>query len=116
MQKMGEENGDPVTLLKTLLEHPYTELGRKSIDGVAAWGLQASDPKLGTRMGSFISGGIFDQTTVQLWGDEKHELPIRIYATGSSRDGRASMEMVYDRFPWDIPLEPARLKPQIPED
>jgi hypothetical protein len=116
MQKMGEENGDPVTLLKALLEHNYTELGRKTIDGVTAWGIQVSDPKLGTKMGSFISGGMFDQTTVQLWVDQKHERPIRIYATGSSRDGRASMEMVYDNFRWDIPIEPARLKPQIPED
>ena len=116
MQKMGEENGDPVTLLKALLEHKYTELGRKTIDGVAAWGIQVSDPKLGTKMGSFISGGMFDETTVQLWVDQKHELPIRIYATGSSRDGRASMEMVYDSFQWDIKIEPARLKPEIPDD
>jgi hypothetical protein len=116
MQKMGQENGDPVTLLKAMLEHQYTELGRQTIDGVAAWGLQVSDPRLGTKMGSFISGGMFDQTTVQLWVDQQHELPIRIDATGSSRDGRASMEMVYDGFQWDLPLEPARLKPQIPED
>ena len=116
MQKMGEENGDPVTLLKAMLEHKYTELGRKTIDGVAAWGLQVSDLKLGTKMGSFISGGMFDETTVQLWVDRKHELPIRIYATGSSTDGRASMEMVYDGFQWDIQIEPARLKPEIPED
>jgi len=116
MQKMGEENGDPVTLLKALLEHKYTELGRKTIDGVAAWGIQVSDPKLGTKMGSFISGGMFDETTVQLWVDQKHELPIRIQATGSSKDGRASMEMVYDNFQWDIKIEPARLKPEIPDD
>ncbi len=116
MQKMDEESGDPVTLLKAMLEHKYTELGRKTIDGVSAWGIQVSDPKLGTKMGSFISGGMFDETTVQLWVDQKHELPVRIHATGSSQDARASMEMVYDSFQWDIPLEPARLKPQIPED
>jgi hypothetical protein len=116
MQKMGEENGDPVTVLKALLEHRYTELGRKTIDGVAAWGIQVSDPQLGPKMGSFISGGMFDETTVQLWVDQKHELPIRIYAAGSSRDGRASMEMVYDSFQWDIQIDPARLKPEIPDD
>lgn len=116
MQKMGEENGDPVTVLKALLEHKYTELGRKTIDGVPAWGIEVSDPKLSTKMGSFISGAMFDQTTVQLWVDQKHELPIRIYATGSSKDGRASMEMTYDNFQWDVKIDPARLKPQIPED
>ncbi len=116
MQKMGEEKGDPVTLLKAMLEHDYTDLGRKTIDGVEAWGIEVSDPKLGMKMGSFISGGMFDETTVQLWVDEKHELPIRINATGSSKDGQASMETVYDNFQWDIEIEPALLKPEIPDD
>ena len=116
MEKMGNEKGDPVTLLKAMLEHEYTELGRKTIDGVAAWGIEVSDPKLGAKMGSLISGGMFDETTVQLWVDEKHELPIRINATGSSKDGQASMETVYDNFQWDIEIEPALLKPEIPDD
>jgi len=116
MQKMGDEKGDPVTLLKAMLEHEYTDLGRKRIDGAAAWGIEVSDPKLGTKMGSFISGGMFDEMTVQLWVDEKHELPIRINATGSSKDGQASMETVYDSFKWDIEIEPAFLKPEIPND
>ena len=116
MQKMGDEKGDPVTLLKAMLEHEYTDLGRKKINGVAAWGIEVSDPKLGAKMGSFISGGMFDEMTVQLWVDEKHELPIRINATGSSKDGKASMETVYDNFQWDIEIEPALLKPEIPDD
>jgi hypothetical protein len=116
MKKMGDEKGDPVTLLKAMLEHEYTDLGRKTIDGVAAWGIEVSDPKLGAKMGSFISGGMFDETIVQLWVDEKHELPIRINATGSSKDGQASMETVYDNFQWDIEIEPALLKPEIPDD
>jgi hypothetical protein len=59
---------------------------------------------------------MFDETTVQLWVDEKNELPIRINATGSSRDGQASMETVYDNFQWDVEIEPALLKPEIPDD
>ncbi|MHC4559354.1 MAG: hypothetical protein ACYS80_18840 [Planctomycetota bacterium] len=116
MQKMEDEKGDPVTLLKAMLEHDYTELGRKTIDGIEAWGIEVSDPKLGMKMGYFISGGMFDETTVQLWVDEKHELPIRINATGSSKEGQASMETVYDNFQWDIEIEPALLKPEIPDD
>ena len=116
MQKMEDEKGDPVTLLKAMLEHKYTDLGRKEIDGIAAWGIEVSDPKLGMKMGYFISGGMFDETTVQLWVDEKHELPIRINATGSSKDGKASMEMIYNNFQWDIEIEPALLKPEIPDD
>lgn len=116
MKKMDEEKGDPVTLLKAMLEHEYTELGRKKINGVMSWGIEVSDPKLGAKMGSFISGGMFDETVVQLWVDEKNRLPIRIDATGSSKDGQASMETVYDNFQWDIVIEPALLKPEIPDD
>jgi len=116
MKKMEEEKGDPVTLLKAMLEHEYTELGRKKIDGVMAWGIEVSDPKLGAKMGSFISGGMFDETVVQLWVDEENRLPVRIDATGSSKDGQTSMEMVYDNFQWDIEIEPALLKPEIPDD
>ncbi|MHC4639586.1 MAG: hypothetical protein ACYTBP_16385 [Planctomycetota bacterium] len=116
MKKMEDEKGDPVTLLKAMLEHKYTELGRKKIDGVAAWGIEVSDPKLGAKMGSFISGGMFDETIVRLWVDENHKLPIRITAEGSSKDGQASMETLYDNFQWDIEIEPALLKPEIPDD
>ncbi len=116
MKKMEEEKGDPVTLLKAMLEHEYVKLGRRTIDGVAAWGIEVSDPKLSTKMGSAISSGMYDETTVQLWVDEKHELPIRINAKGSSAEGKASMEVVYDNFQWDIEIEPARFKPEIPDD
>lgn len=116
MKKMEEEKGDPATLLNAMLEHNYTELGRKEIDGVMAWGIEVSDPKLGAKMGSFIGGGMFDETIVQLWVDEKNKLPIRIEATGSSQDGQTSMEVVYDGFQWDIPIAPALLKPEIPDD
>jgi len=116
MKKMEAEKGDPVTLINAMLEHDYTELGRKKIDGVMAWGIEVSDPKLGTKMGSFISGGMYDETIVRLWVDEKHKLPIRITAEGSSKDGQASMEAVYDDFQWDIEIEPALLKPEIPDD
>jgi hypothetical protein len=116
MKRMGEENGDPVTVLKAMLENKYTKLGRKTIDGIAARGIEVSDPKLGAKMGSFLSGGLYDETTVQLWVDEKNELPVRINATGSSKDGKTSMDVVYDHFQWDIEIEPAMLKPVIPED
>jgi hypothetical protein len=116
MDKMAEEKGDPVTILKAMLEHDYTELGRKTINGVAAWGIEVSDPKLGAQMGSFISGGMFDKTIVHLWVDEVHELPIRMTATGSSADGQTSMELAMSDFQWDVAIDPVLLKPEIPDD
>ncbi len=116
MKKLEKEKGDPVTLLSAMLEHDYVELGRKEINGVMAWGIEVSDPKLGAKMGAFISSGMFDEITVQLWVDEKRELPIRINATGSSKDGQSSMETVYDNFQWDIEIESSALEPVIPDD
>ncbi|MCF7974959.1 MAG: hypothetical protein K9N55_14165 [Phycisphaerae bacterium] len=116
MEQMSEEKGDPVTILKAMLEHDYTELGRQTIDGVPAWGIEVSDPKLGAKMGSFISGGMFDETIVQLWVDEAHELPIRMNATGSSADGQTSMTLTMDHFQWDVEIDPAAFKPEIPDD
>ena len=116
MKKLEKEKGDPVTLLSAMLEHDYIELGSKEIDGVMARGIEVSDPKLGPKMGAFISSGMFDEMTVQLWVDEKHQLPIRINATGSSSDGKTSMETVYDNFQWDIEIEPAELELVIPDD
>ena len=116
MKKMSEENGDPATILKAMLERDYIQLGRQTIDGVPSWGIEVSDPKLGTKMGSFISGGMFDETTVQLWVDEKSEFPIRLIATGSSKDGKTSMKTIYDNFHWNTEIDPALLKPEIPDD
>ena len=116
MNKMSEENGDPATILKAMLERDYIELGRQIIDGVPSWGIEVSDPKLGTKMGSFISGDLFDETTVQLWVDEKNEFPIRLIATGSSKDGKTSMKTIYDNFQWNTEIDPALLKPEIPDD
>ncbi|MHC4626964.1 MAG: hypothetical protein ACYTDV_08290, partial [Planctomycetota bacterium] len=116
MQKMSEENGDPATILKAMLERDYTELGRQTIDGVPSWGIEVSDPKLGRKMGSFVSGEMFDETTVQLWVDEESEFPIRLIATGSSKDGKTSMKTVYDNFQWNTEIDPALLRPEIPDD
>jgi len=116
MKKMSEENGDPATILKAMLERDYIELGRQIIDGVWAWGIEVADPKLGTTMGSLISGGVFDEMTVQLWVDEKNEFPIRLIATGSTKDGKTSMKTIYDNFQWNTEIDPALLKPEIPDD
>lgn len=116
MDDMGQEKGDPVTILKAMLEHDYTELGRKTVDGIPAWGIEVSDPKLGAKMGGLISGGMFDEMTVQLWVDEAQELPIKITAQGSSDDGKTSVDLVIGYFYWDVDIDPALLTPEIPED
>ena len=116
MDEMGQEKGDPVTILKAMLDHEYKELGRKTVDGIPAWGIEVSDPKLGAKMGSLISAGMFDEITVQLWVDEVHELPIKITAQGSSDNGKTSVDLTAGYFYWDVDIDPAQFTPEIPED
>ena len=67
-------------------------------------------------MGGFISAGMFDHTTVRLWVDDENELPILIEATGSSLDGKASMDMSIDDFRWNVEIDPSELEAVIPHD
>ncbi|MCP4454809.1 MAG: hypothetical protein GY809_25390 [Planctomycetes bacterium] len=116
MNEMEQDNGDPITILKAMLDHDYTELGRKTVDGIPAWGIEVSDPTLGAKMGSLISAGMFDEMTVQLWVDEVYELPIRVTAQGSSVNGRTSIDLVIGTFQWDVDMDPALFIPKIPDD
>jgi len=116
MEKMDSENGDPVTLLKAMAECEHVELGHETINGIGVWGIEATDPVLGTKVGSVLSSGMFDNVVVRLWVDEKTKLPVRLTAKGSAQNGEISMDLVIDDFQWDAVMDPAELEITIPED
>jgi len=116
MEKMDSEGGDPVTLLKAMAGCEHVELGHDTINGIKVWGIEATDPVLGTKLGSVLSSGMFDSIVARLWVDVHTKLPVRLTAQGSSQNGEISMDLVIDDFQWDAPMEPAELEPDIPED
>ena len=116
MEKMDSENGDPVTLLKAMADCEHVELGHDTINGIEVWGIEATDPVLGTKVGSVLSSGMFDSIVVRLWVDMKTKLPVRLTAKGSARNGEISMDLVIDEFQWDAVMDPAELELTIPAD
>jgi len=116
MEKMDSDNGDPVTLLKAMAGCEHVELGHDEINGIKVWGIEATDPALGTKLGSVLSSGMFDSIVVRLWVDVKTKLPVRLTAQGSARNGEISMDLVIDEFQWDAAMDPAELEFTIPED
>jgi len=116
MEKMDSEGGDPVTLLKAMADCEHVELGHDTINGIKVWGIEATDPVLGTKLGSVLSSGMFDSIVVRLWVDVHTKLPVRLTAQGSSQNGEIAMDLVIDDFQWDAAMDPAELEPDIPED
>jgi len=116
MKKMDSENGDPVTLLRAMADCEHVKLGHDTINGIKVWGIEATDPVLGTKLGSVLSSGMFDNVIVRLWVNEKTKLPVRLTAKGSAKDDEISMDLVIDDFQWDVEMDPDELEPVIPED
>jgi hypothetical protein len=116
MEKMDSEGGDPVKLLKAMADCEHVELGHDTINGIKVWGIEATDPVLGTKLGSVLSSGMFDSIVVRLWVDVHTKLPVRLTAQGSSKNGEIAMDLVIDNFQWDATMDPAELEPDIPED
>ncbi|OHB60136.1 MAG: hypothetical protein A2168_07545 [Planctomycetes bacterium RBG_13_50_24] len=116
MEKMDSEGGDPVTLLKVMAGCEHVDLGHDTIDGIKVWGIEAVDPVLGTKLGSVLSSGMFDNIVVRLWVDVHTKLPVRLTAKGSAKNGEISMDLVIDEFQWDAAMDPAELELTIPED
>jgi hypothetical protein len=116
MEEMESQNGDPVTLLKAMAECEHEELGYDTLNGIKVWGIEATDPVLGTKLGSTMSSGMFDSVVVRLWVNVETKLPVRLTAKGSSKGGEIAMDFVIDEFQWDVEIDPVEFEPIIPDD
>ena len=116
MEKMDTENGDPVTLLKALADCEPVDLGHDTINGIKVWGIEATDPVQGTKLGSVLSSGMFDNIVVRLWVNVDTRLPVRLTAQGSAQNGAISLDLIIDEFQWDVAMDPAELELTIPAD
>jgi outer membrane lipoprotein-sorting protein len=108
LERMEKENGDPRTMLEDMKEHEYKNLGIDTIDGVEVEGIEVTDPAMG--------GGMFDQLVARLWVDVKTKMPVLMTMKASTNDGKVILDMVMDNYQWDVEIDPAELKPNIPDD
>lgn len=102
----GSEN-DPRSWLEKILSGKYTKLGRTTINGKAAEGIEC---KLGEVAG---------QDTIQrLWVDVQTNLPVRIECERlAMMEGQMRpQKWVMEDFEWDAQLDESLFEPNIPAD
>ena len=79
------------------LSKKHTELGRKTIDGVEAQGIEMD----------------YGTTTARLWVSMETQWPI-LYEIRNAGDPEP--HLVMDSYEWDVELETSIFEPNIPSD
>ncbi|HNS19198.1 MAG TPA: hypothetical protein PKH24_01805 [Sedimentisphaerales bacterium] len=104
---MGRAPDDPRTWLKTILSGDYTKLGRATINGVVAEGIECSRPE-------FVgSDGV-----LRLWVNVETNLPVRIEVEMRETEGgrMKPQKFVMENFEWNAQLDESLFEPNIPAD
>jgi hypothetical protein len=110
---LGADSPDAFILALSKLKGEATrELGRMTLDGVDAFGYEIAGQLLGL--------GSADGVRSELWVDAKTYLPVRCVAeipVPEIAGGKGGvLQLVYDQFEWDTPLDPKLFVPDIPAD
>ncbi|MEN6427126.1 MAG: hypothetical protein ABFE13_17360 [Phycisphaerales bacterium] len=104
---MGRAPDDPRTWLRMILSGDYRNLGRATINGVAAEGIECSRPE-------FVgSDGV-----IRLWVNVETNLPVRIEVEMRETEGgrMKPQKFVMESFEWNAPLDESLFEPNIPAD
>jgi outer membrane lipoprotein-sorting protein len=107
LAKMRKQNNDPREMIKQIMNHQYTELGRSEIDGIEVQGFRTTNPAFG--------GGAMEDVNVVLWVDAEKRLPVRMEIDGKMGEQIQVSAVIYD-FQWDVPVNASEFEPVIPED
>jgi outer membrane lipoprotein-sorting protein len=105
-----QEHQDSKIFLKGFTQHPYTRLGRDTINGIQAELFESTDPH--------VAGGPFGNPVARLWIDTKTKLPVRmeIESFANSTDGSPTDRRVFYGFEWNVQIDAADFDPNIPDD
>ena len=101
------ERLEPREAVRELLSAGYRKLGRKTIDGIEAEGIEIDRPSE-SRANS--------QVVIQLWVAVDTGLPILIEVDTVGKDGTLEVHTVQDNFQWNVELDASEFEPDIPED
>jgi len=98
--------------LRKLKGQASRELGQATVDGVASLGYEISGEVLGLGPAAGVRS--------ELWVDASTSLPVRYLAEipmPATDDGNVgTVQVIYDQFQWDTPLDASRFTPDIPAD
>jgi hypothetical protein len=111
-EKHRDSPDEFIRALSKLEGQASRELGRKDLDGIEVLGYEIDGQLLGLGSGEGVRS--------ELWIDAQTYLPVRYLAEIPMPEmpgGTGGMlEMVYDQFEWDTPLDPQLFVPDIPAD
>ena len=104
---MGRDPDDPRTWLKMILSGEYTKLGRSTIDGVVAEGIECHRPEF-----------VGEDGVMRLWVGVETNLPVRIEAEMEGMEGgrMKPQKFVMENFDWNAQLDESFFEPNIPDD
>lgn len=101
---------NPRSIVADFLSGDYEELGRRTIEGVEAEGIEVT--KVPNTMANFP----IDSEVAQLWVSVETGYPILMECTTVGNGGKVKIEMVVDQFQWDVQFDPEEFKTEIPSD
>ncbi len=88
----------------------YTKLGRQTIAGEEADGIEVQNPV------GFGGNFQIDSVTAQLWVSVKTGYPVLIQENVIGNNGTLQIKTVKDQFQWDVQFDPNEFKAVIPSD
>jgi hypothetical protein len=100
----------PKAMVRQFTAGDYKELGRRTINGVVAEGIETQHVPGG--------GGNFqvDSETAQLWVSVETGYPVLLEIHVVGNNGALAVDMIMDQFQWDVELDPAQFKTVVPPD
>ena len=105
------ENMEPKEAVREYLSAEYTKLGRRTIEGVEAEGIEIDrDPS--EAKATFQ----VDSCVIQLWVAVDTGLPILVEVDTVGKNGTLEVHTVQDNFQWNVELDASEFEPNIPED
>jgi len=108
------EGLDPKEGIREMLSVGYRKLGRKTIDGIEAEGVEITNPE-GARISSDDPIEV-DSHVAQLWVAVETGLPIFFESKTICNNGTKEFHNVQDEFQWNVELDESEFVPNIPAD
>ena len=101
----------PKYIVKLFMSVEYKKLGRKTINGVEAEGIEVRDPSVG-RMNFTVKSFVG-----RLWVDIDTGYPVLLESEiAGDHNGSIEIKTIVDNFQWDIELDESVFEPKIPPD
>ena len=108
------EKMDPKEGVSKMLSVGYIKLGRKTINGIEAEGVEITNPA-GANISSETPIEI-DSHVAQLWVAVETGLPVLLESKTSINNGMQKSHTIQDEFQWNVELDASEFEPDIPED